>query len=92
MKRFRSMRSLQKFVAVHTAIYNCFNQECALQQRQFQAYDKRKCHDAIATRNAHTVIPPRKKPSRGSLTHREPGHEMMPSDPRSIWAADSGET
>jgi hypothetical protein len=24
------------------------------------AYDTRKCHDAIATRNAHAVIPPRK--------------------------------
>ena len=24
------------------------------------AYDTRKCHDAISTRNAHAVIPPRK--------------------------------
>ena len=24
------------------------------------AYDTRKCHDAIATRNGHAVIPPRK--------------------------------
>jgi len=24
------------------------------------AYDTRKCHDAIAARNAHAVIPPRK--------------------------------
>ena len=30
MLRFRRMRSLQKFVAVHSTIYNHFNQERAL--------------------------------------------------------------
>lgn len=33
MQRFRSMRSLQKFVAVHASIYNHFNQERALYSR-----------------------------------------------------------
>lgn len=41
------------------------------------AYDTRKCHDAIAARNAHAVIPPRKnakpwKPtSAGEVTRNE---------------------
>jgi putative transposase len=30
MQLFRSMRSLQKFAAVHASIYNHFNQERAL--------------------------------------------------------------
>ncbi len=30
------------------------------------AYDTRKCHDAIADRGAHAVIPPRKMPSHGN--------------------------
>ena len=33
MQRFRSMRSLQKFVAVHASIDNHFNQERALCSR-----------------------------------------------------------
>jgi putative transposase len=33
MQRFRSMRSLQKFAAVHASIYNHFNQERALYSR-----------------------------------------------------------
>jgi putative transposase len=33
MQRFRSMRSLQKFVAVHASIDNHFNQERALYSR-----------------------------------------------------------
>jgi putative transposase len=33
MQRFRSMRSLQKFVAVHASVYNHFNQERALYSR-----------------------------------------------------------
>lgn len=43
------------------------------------AYDTRKCHDAIAIRNAHAVIPPRKnakpwKPtSDGAIARNEAG-------------------
>ncbi len=33
MQRFRSMRSLQKFVTVHASVYNYFNQERALYSR-----------------------------------------------------------
>ena len=33
MQRFRSMRSLQKFIAVHASVYNHFNQERALYSR-----------------------------------------------------------
>ncbi|TYB83607.1 IS6 family transposase, partial [Oceaniovalibus sp. ACAM 378] len=33
MLRFRRMRSLQKFVAVHSAVYNHFNQERHLYSR-----------------------------------------------------------
>ena len=33
MQRFRSMRSLQKFTAVHASVYNHFNQERALYSR-----------------------------------------------------------
>jgi hypothetical protein len=34
MLRFRSQRTLQKFVAVHTSIYNHFNMERHLYSRQ----------------------------------------------------------
>ena len=34
MRRFRQMRSLQKFAAVHGSIYNYFNQERHLYSRQ----------------------------------------------------------
>jgi putative transposase len=34
MQRFRSMRSLQKFTAVHSSVCNHFNQERALYSRQ----------------------------------------------------------
>ena len=34
MLRFRQMRSLQKFAAVHGSIYNHFNQERALYSRE----------------------------------------------------------
>ena len=34
------------------------------------AYDARKCHDAIADRGAHAVIPPGLRPFRAELTHR----------------------
>lgn len=34
MQRFRSMRSLQKFAAVHASVYNHFNQERALYSRE----------------------------------------------------------
>ncbi len=33
MQRFRSMRSLQKFTAVHASVCNHFNQERALYSR-----------------------------------------------------------
>jgi len=33
MQRFRSMRSLQEFAAVHASVCNHFNQECALYSR-----------------------------------------------------------
>ncbi len=33
MQRFRRMRSLQKFVAVHSSVYNLFNQERSLSSR-----------------------------------------------------------
>ena len=33
MLRFRRMRSLQKFAAVHASVYNHFNQECSLSSR-----------------------------------------------------------
>ncbi len=34
MLRFRRMKTLQKFVAVHASVHNHFNQECALSSRQ----------------------------------------------------------
>ncbi|SHK63406.1 hypothetical protein SAMN05444000_1504 [Shimia gijangensis] len=33
MHRFRRMRSLQKFAAVHASVYNHFNSERSLSQR-----------------------------------------------------------
>ena len=33
MLRFRRMRTLQKFVAVHSSVHNHFNQECSLYSR-----------------------------------------------------------
>ena len=33
MQRFRRMRSLQKFAAVHSSVYNHFNQERSLTNR-----------------------------------------------------------
>ena len=33
MLRFRSIRSLQKFVSVRASVHNHFNQECALYSR-----------------------------------------------------------
>jgi len=34
MLRFRRIRSLQKFAAVHSSVYNHFNQECHLYRRK----------------------------------------------------------
>ena len=34
MSRFRRMRSLQKFAAVHSSVFNLFNQERSLSSRQ----------------------------------------------------------
>jgi hypothetical protein len=65
------------------------------------AYDTRKYHDAIAARNAHAVIPPRKNANFGSppfvhagtvgqSTHPGQGHETKQYDPQSIRAAHCG--
>jgi len=67
------------------------------------AYDTRKCHDAIAARNAHAlaiVLEPMahkarsrraRTPRCGSLTHPEREHATKPSDPQSIWVAQCGD-
>ena len=46
------------------------------------AYDTRKCHDAIAERNAHAVIPPRKnakpwKPTSNGAIARNQGDKVL---------------
>ena len=56
------------------------------------AYDTRKCYDAIIARNAHPVIPPRKTPSLGSLTHPVQGKETKLYAPPSISAVPFGDT
>lgn len=56
------------------------------------AYDTRKCHDAIAARNAHAVIPRAKMPSYGSPIHPGPEHAMKPCAPQSIWDAHCGDS
>ena len=35
MQRFRRMRSLQKFVAVHSGVFNRFNQDRSLSNRDY---------------------------------------------------------
>jgi hypothetical protein len=67
------------------------------------AYDTRKCHDAIAARNAHAVIPPRTyaklwRPPFHACEHAPPGnghvpgprHETKRSDAQNIWAVHCG--
>lgn len=55
------------------------------------AYDTRKCHEAIAARNAAAIIPPRKNAKRGSRRARAPWPETKPCALRSTWAAPSGD-
>lgn len=55
------------------------------------AYDTRKCHDAIADRGAHAVIPPRRTRSRGRRSQPEPWRETRPCARRNTWGARSGE-
>ena len=43
------------------------------------AYDTRKCHDAIAARNAHAVIPPRKNAKLWKPPFRACGHALSGS-------------
>ena len=59
------------------------------------AYDTRKCHDAIATRNAHAVIPPRKnaKPWKPTSTGAVARNEAVNASRylgRAIWRKWSG--
>ena len=67
------------------------------------AYDTRKCHDAIAARNAHPVIPPRKNAklwppplscmqacTAGQWTRPEQGPETKRFGPQRIWDAHCG--
>ena len=54
------------------------------------AYDTRKCHDAIAARNAHAVIPPRKnakpwKPSSAGAIARNEAVNASRYLGRAIW-------
>ncbi|EBA18686.1 ISSpo9, transposase [Roseobacter sp. SK209-2-6] len=55
------------------------------------AYDTLKCHDAIAARGAHAVIPPRKMPSRGSPRAPGPSPETQRSMLRDTWAVPCGD-
>ena len=54
------------------------------------AYDTRKCHDAIAARNAHAVIPARKTLSCESLIRPVRGRDTKLFDPQNIWAVRCG--
>ena len=56
------------------------------------AYDTRKCHDAIAGRGAHAVIPPRKMHNCGRPSLRVPWPETRPCELRNTSVARSGET
>ena len=59
------------------------------------AYDTRKCHDAIAARGAHAVIPPRKnakpwKPSSAGAIARNDAVDASRYLARAIWRRWSG--
>lgn len=59
------------------------------------AYDTRKCHDAIAARNAHAVIPPRKnakpwKPTSAGAIARNEEVNASKYLGRAIWRRWSG--
>jgi len=51
------------------------------------AYDTCKCHDTIAARNAHAVIPPRKN----AKLWISDTPETKRSEPRNIWAVHCGD-
>ncbi len=54
------------------------------------AYDTRKCHDAVADRGAHAVIPPRRTRSLGRPAPPGRSPATKRSGRQSIWAAPSG--
>ncbi|WP_372573544.1 transposase [Ruegeria jejuensis] len=59
------------------------------------AYDTRRCHDAIATRNAHAIIPPRKnakpwKPTSAGAIARNEAVNASRYLGRAIWRKWSG--
>lgn len=53
-------------------------------------YDTRKCHDAIAARNAHAVIPPRKNAKLWKSAPTEQGRETKLSVHQNTWVAHCG--
>ena len=55
------------------------------------AYDTRKCHDAIADRGAHAVIPPPRTRNPGRPSPPEPWPETRPCGHRSISAVPCGD-
>ena len=55
------------------------------------ADDTRKCHDAIADRGAHAVIPPPRTRSPGRRSLPEPWRATRPCGHRPIWAAHCGD-
>lgn len=55
------------------------------------AYDIRKCHEAIAARNAAAVIPPRKTSSPRSRRAPVPWHATTLCEPLSNWDVQSGD-
>ena len=60
------------------------------------AYDTRKCHDAIAARNAHAIIPPRKnakpwKPTSAGAIARNDAVNASRYLGRTIWKRWSGD-
>ncbi len=56
------------------------------------AYDTRQCHDAIADRGAHAVIPPRKTPDPESRPRPVRWHGRKHCGCQNIWGERSGET
>jgi transposase len=55
------------------------------------AYDTRKCHDAIADRGAHAVIPPRKNAKPWKTVTAGRSRETKPCGHRNTSAAPSGD-
>ena len=54
------------------------------------AYDTRKCHDAIADRGDHAVIPPRKNASRGRPSQPVQWRATTPCGQANTWVERSG--